>query len=98
MAEETWYSESANVLSNLAASLIPVEKMITGAAYLMGLAFAIKAVMTLKSHGEQRSSMSGTGNMKEAGVYIVVAGMLLYYPTAFEVIMRIVFNIKVIRG
>jgi len=92
MAEETWYSESANVLSNLAASLIPVEKMITGAAYLMGLAFAIKAVMTLKSHGEQRSSMSGTGNMKEAGVYIVVAGMLLYYPTAFEVIMNSTFG------
>ncbi len=92
MSEEAWYSGTEDIMSNLAASMMPVEKMLTGAAYLMGLAFAIKAVMTLKTHGEQRSSMSGTGNMKEAGVYMLVAGMLVYYPTAFQVIMNSTFG------
>jgi intracellular multiplication protein IcmC len=56
------------------------------------LAFAIKAVMTLKSHGEQRSSLSGTGNIKEAGMYLFVSGMLLYYPTAFKAVMNSTFG------
>ncbi len=89
---DSWYSGSENVLGNLAASMLPVEKMLTGAAYLMGLGFAIKAILTLKTHGEQRSSMSGTGNMKEAGIYLIVAAMLVYYPTAFEVIMNSTFG------
>ena len=91
MSEETWYSGSTDVLNNLAQSLQSVEKMLTGAAYLMGLAFALKAVMTLKSHGEQRSSM-GASSMKESGIYLLVAAMLLYYPTAFEVIMNSTFG------
>ncbi|HVT62611.1 MAG TPA: type IV secretion protein IcmC [Legionellaceae bacterium] len=89
---ESWYSGSENVLTNLANSLLPVEKMLTGGAYLMGLAFAIKAILTLKTHGEQRSSMSGTGNMKEAGVYLFVAAMLVYYPTAFKIFMNSTFG------
>lgn len=92
MSTDSWYSGTEDVLTNLAASLVPVEKMITGAAYLMGIMFAIKAIMTLKTHGEQRSSMSGTGNIKEAGVYLIVAGMLVYYPTAFQVIMNSTFG------
>ncbi|MEI6094029.1 MAG: type IV secretion protein IcmC [Gammaproteobacteria bacterium] len=88
---ETWYSGSTAVLSNLANSLLSVEKMLTGASYLMGIAFALKAVMTLKSHGEQRSS-GGASSMKEASIYLVVAAMLLYYPTAFEVIMNSTFG------
>ncbi len=91
-----WYSEiyanGIDVLSNIAHSLIPVEKLVTAAAYLMGIGFAIKAVFTLKSHGEQRSSLSGTGNMKEALVYIIVASMLLYFPTAFEALMNTTFG------
>jgi intracellular multiplication protein IcmC len=88
---EAWYSGSTNVLHNLAQSLLSVEKMLTGGAYLMGIAFALKAVMTLKSHGEQRSSM-GASSLKESGIYFFVAAMLLYYPTAFEVIMNSTFG------
>lgn len=96
MSNGSWYSDlysnSVDVLTNLANSLIPVERLVTAAAYLMGIGFAIKAVFTLKSHGEQRSSLSGTGNMKEALVYIVVASMLLYFPTAFEALMNTTFG------
>lgn len=91
MSEETWYSGSVDVLNNLANNLLSVQKMLTGASYLMGLAFAIKAVVTLKIHGEQKSSM-GAGGMKEASIYMFVAAMLLYYPTAFEVIMNSTFG------
>lgn len=89
---DDWFSSTESILSNVAASLIPIENLLTGAAYLIGILFAIKAIMTLKTHGEQRSSMSGTGNMKEAGMYMFVAGMLVYYPTAFQALMNSTFG------
>ena len=91
MSDTTWFSGSVDVLHNLAEDLISVEKMLTGASYLMGLAFAMKAMFTLKSHGEQRSSM-GASSLKESGLYMLVSAMLLYYPTAFEVIMNSTFG------
>jgi intracellular multiplication protein IcmC len=87
-----WYSGQVDVLTNLANSLVQVEYLVTGAAYLMGIGFAIKAFFTLKTHGEQRSSLSGTGNMKESVVYILVAAMLLYFPSAFEALMNTTFG------
>lgn len=89
---DAWYSGDIDVLTNIANSLIQVEYLVTGAAYLMGIGFAIKAFFTLKSHGEQRSSLSGVGSMKEAIVYIFVAMMLLYFPTAFEALMNTTFG------
>lgn len=91
MSDE-WYSAEVDVLTNLANSLIEVEYLVTGAAYLMGIGFAMKAFFTLKTHGEQRSSLSGVGSMKEAIVYILVAMMLLYFPTAFEALMNTTFG------
>jgi intracellular multiplication protein IcmC len=91
MSTTTWYTEATSVLSNLAASLLPVQELVTGAAYLMGISFSMKALMTLKTHGEQRSS-GAASSMKEASVYMFVAAMLLYYPTAVEVVMNSTFG------
>ena len=96
MSDSNWYtdlySNGIDVLTNLANSLIPVELLVTAAAYLMGIGFAIKAIFTLRTHGEQRSSLSGVGNLKEAIVYTVVAAVLLYFPTAFEALMNTTFG------
>ncbi|MDF1758675.1 MAG: type IV secretion protein IcmC [Legionellaceae bacterium] len=89
---DSWYSGDVDLLTNLANSLVQVEYLVTGAAYLMGIGFAIKAFFTLKTHGEQRSSLSGTGNMKEAVMYVLVASMLLYLPSGFEALMNTTFG------
>jgi intracellular multiplication protein IcmC len=88
----SYYNGEIDVLTNLANSLVEVEYLVTGAAYLMGIGFAIKAFFTLKTHGEQRSSLSGTGNMKEAIIYMLVAAMLLYLPSGFEALMNTTFG------
>lgn len=96
MSDSSWYSDlytdSVDMLAHIANSLIPVERLVTAAAYLMGIGFAIKAIFTLKTHGEQRSSLSGTGNMKESVVYLLVSAMLLYFPSAFQVLMNTTFG------
>ncbi len=91
MSDE-WYSGEIDVLTNLANSLIEVEYLVTGAAYLMGIGFLMKAFFTLKTHGEQRSSLSGVGSMKEAIVYSLVGLMLLYFPSGFEALMNTTFG------
>ena len=52
----------------------------------------LKALFTLKSHGEQKSSLSGTGNMKEAAVYMLVSSILLYFPSALSALMNTTFG------
>lgn len=83
--------DQSNILMNLANSLLPVEKLVIGAAYLIGLVFAVKALFLLKAHADSRSQ-SGQGGLKEPLVYFFVAGMLIYFPSAFEMLMNTTFG------
>lgn len=38
-----WISSQVNVLNNVANNLLPVERLITGGAYLIGCAFYLRA-------------------------------------------------------
>ena len=81
-----------NVLINIAKSLIPVQNLITGAAYFIGISFALKALLTLKQHGESKTQMSSQTSIKEPLFYFMIAGFLIYFPTGFEIIMNTTFG------
>lgn len=82
-----------DVLANLAASMPSVQRLITGFAYVMGLFFGFKALVTLKHHGENKSSMGmGERGMKEPLVYMFVAGILIYLPTAMTMMLQTTFG------
>jgi intracellular multiplication protein IcmC len=83
-------SSTDNVLINLANSLIPVEKLLTGAAYIIGIWFAIKALLVLKAHTESRSQAAG--GPTEPIMYLFVAAMLIYFPSAFQMLMNTTFG------
>ena len=87
-----WISSQVNVLSNVADNLLPVERMISGAAYLIGLAFIFKAIYGLKIYGEARTMMSSNTNIKEPVIYLIVGTLLVYFPTAVSVIMQTSFG------
>lgn len=87
-----WIASQVDVLSNIASTLQPVDRLISWAAYLIGLMFVVKAVYSLKSYGESRTMMSGNSNIKEPIIYFLVAGMLLYLPTGFQVLMNTTFG------
>ena len=80
-----------NVLVNIAKSLLPVQELITGGAYLVGIIFAIKALMALKQHGEAKT-MSQASSMKEPLFHLLVAGMLIYFPTGLDIMMNTTFG------
>lgn len=87
-----WISGQVDILTNIANTLVPVERLISGFAYLMGVAIALKAVYGLKSYGESRSMMASSSNIKEPIIYFIVAGMLIYLPTGFQVLMNSTFG------
>lgn len=81
-----------SVLTNLAASMVSVEKLVTGTAYLIGLAFAMKALHSLKVFGESRTMMSSSQSIKDPLIHLLVAGILIYFPTGFEMMMNTTFG------
>lgn len=83
---------SAAILTNIAQTLAPVDRLITGAAYLIGISFAFKAIYTLKEYGESRTMMSGSRGMKEPVIYLMVSAILIYLPTAFKIILTTSFG------
>lgn len=87
-----WIANQADILTNIASSLAPVERMITGAAYIIGLAFVFKGIYSLKVYGEARTMMSSSASIKEPIVYMMVGAMLVYFPTALDIIMQSTFG------
>lgn len=85
-------SSQVNILTNIANSLVPVERLITGAAYLIGCAFLFKAVYSLKVYGESKTMMSGNSSIKEPLVYFFVGAVFIYFPTAFATFMNTTFG------
>lgn len=87
-----WISAQADVLTNIAANLGPVEKLITGLAYILGITFAVKAIFSLRSLGESRAMSSSHSSLKEPLIYLFVAAILIYFPSTFKLLMNSTFG------
>ncbi len=80
------------MLVNLAKSLIPVQNLISGAAYVIGLSFGLKALYTLKIYGEMRTMQSSSSSIKEPVFYMLIAILLIYFPTGIDLILNTSFG------
>ncbi|KTD75549.1 hypothetical protein [Legionella waltersii] len=87
-----WIIAQANILTNVANNLIPVQRLITGSAYLIGCAFLFKAIYSLKIYGEARTMMSSNTSIKEPVIYLMVGALLIYFPSAVNMIMMTSFG------
>lgn len=88
----SWVSDHADVINNIAKAIEPLEQLITGAAYLIGLSFAFKAIYSMKVYGEARTMMSSNTSLKEPLTYLIAAGMFIYLPTSLAVFMKSTFG------
>lgn len=86
-----WIAAQADILTNIAKNVAPVEKLITGGAYLMGIGFAFKALSSLKQHGENRSGGQNS-TLKEPLLYMLVAAVFIYFPTALSMLLSTTFG------
>lgn len=87
-----WIASQVDILTNIANSLAPVERLITGGAYLIGCAFLFKAIYSLKVYGESRTMMSNSASVKEPIIYAMVGALLIYFPSTFKLLMQSSFG------
>lgn len=87
-----WVNSQANILANIASTIPSIQRLLTGAAYLIGIAFAFKAIYSLKVYGEARTMMSSNSSIKEPVVYLIVGAIFIYLPTAFQIFMNTTFG------
>lgn len=86
-----WVTNQTEIIVNIANTLGPVEKMLTGGTYVLGLLFAVKAIISLKQIGEARGGGGGS-SLKEPLIYFLVSTMLLYFPSAVSMMMETTFG------
>ncbi|HAZ7572008.1 type IVB secretion system protein IcmC/DotE [Legionella sp. PATHC032] len=87
-----WIVSQANILANIANQLEPVQRLITGAAYLIGCAFIFKAIYSLKVYGEARTMMSSNTSIKEPVMYLMVGALLIYFPSLVSSVLQTTFG------
>jgi len=84
--------DASQMLINLGSSVGPMYQLVTGGAYLIGILFAVKALYQLKVYGEMRTMMGGQTSLKEPLMYLFVAGVFIYLPTGFSMMMETTFG------
>lgn len=92
MSLESVIAANAEWLNHLARSVDQVYKLVTGAAYIIGCAFAFKALYSLKVYGELRTMMASNTSLKEPLTYLLVAAVFIFMPTAFSIMMNTTFG------
>jgi len=84
-----WVTNQTQIIVNIGNQMPAVELMISGAAYVMGIAFAVKGLIGLKELGDSRSQ---TGGLKEPLAYFLVSSVLIYLPTVFTIMLNSTFG------
>lgn len=80
------------ILVNLNDSLNPIQQMITGGAYVMGVFFMFKGVGKLKVFGAQRAYFRTTTESFSALGYMFVGSVLLFMPTWLQTMNQTLYG------
>lgn len=80
------------MIGNLTRSLAPIQKLITGGAYLFGILFFITAISKLKKIGDKRTNSSSQEKMFTPMMYLLFGSALLYLPSALSVMADTAFG------
>ncbi|STY30486.1 protein IcmC (DotV)-like protein [Legionella wadsworthii] len=81
------------ILGNLSRSLDPVQHLITGAAYLLGILFFWTAISKFRKIGDHRAQSSSQEKMYSPLMYLFIGAALLYLPTALGVMANTFYGV-----
>lgn len=77
------------ILGNISQSLFPVQQLISGGAYLLGLLFFINGILKLKEVGERNKHTSMAGP-----VFLILIGTGLFYlPSTMTTLANTAFGV-----
>lgn len=80
------------ILGNLSQSLYPLQRLITGGAYILGILFFITAIEKLKKIGDKRVGASSHEKVYVPMIHLVIGTVLLYLPSAIQTMANTTFG------
>lgn len=80
------------MLGNISQSLFPVQHLISGGAYLIGIVFFIVALQKLKKIGDARVSGGSSEKMFVPIAYLLAGAALVFLPTAISALSATAFG------
>lgn len=81
------------LLGNISHSLYPVQRLVSGAAYIFGILFFITAISKFRKIADQRAQSSNHGGVFSSLMYLLFGALLLYLPSALEVASNTAFGV-----
>jgi len=81
------------ILGNISQSLFPIQRLITGGAYILGILFFITAISKLRKIGDHRAQSHSQEKMFTPLMYLLIGAALLYLPSALDLMANTAFGI-----
>ena len=81
------------ILGNISHSLYPLQRLITGGAYLLGVLFFITAVMKFLKVADRRTQSPSQEKMYSPMMYLLFGAILLYLPSALNLAANTAFGV-----
>lgn len=86
-------TDFVKMIGNISQSLLPVQALISGLGYLIGLLFMITAITKLKKIGDARARGGSQEKMFVPIAYILGAVALVYLPSTVNVLSNTAFGL-----
>ncbi len=81
------------MLGNISRNFIPVQRVIVGFAYLLGIWFFITAIQKLRKIGDHRANSSSQESMYVPMAYLVGGVILLFLPSSLSALSNTTFGV-----
>ncbi|PWY55376.1 type IV secretion protein IcmC [Legionella qingyii] len=81
------------IIGNLSRSLYPVQHLISGGAYILGILFFLTAISKLRKIADHRAQSSSQEKMYTPMMYLLFGAILLYLPTALDAMANTTFGV-----
>lgn len=80
------------IIGNISHSLYPIQHLITGGAYMLGVLFFITALTKLRKIADTRAQSPSHEKMFAPMMYLLFGAFLLYLPSALNVAANTTFG------
>lgn len=80
------------IIGNISRSLYPVQHLITGFAYLLGILFFITAISKFRKMADRRAQSSSQEKMFSPLMYLLFGAIFIYLPSALLVLSNTTFG------
>ncbi|MCC5013747.1 MULTISPECIES: type IV secretion protein IcmC [Legionella] len=80
------------MIGNLSRSLFPVQHLLSGGAYLLGIVFFMTAISKLRKIGDHRANSSSQEKMFVPLAYIIGGSALLFLPSTVQNLSNTTFG------